>query len=328
MQPIKPFGSFTPSAATAINNNFASLAALCRNVYYVDPANGHDSSDGQSQGSAFLTFQKAYDACVAGKNDAVAIVADGTTGATVRINSAFTWAKNETHLLGIASGVNISNRARFAPASTATAFANFFTVSASGCRFDNVQWFDGFTTGTTSQIGMTVTGGRNLFTNCHIAGMGDDASAQSAGSRSLKISGTGENQFRNCTIGVDTVTRTAANASVEFAGATPRNEFVDCVFPFMGSSATVLGILGTGNGCVDRFQLFTRCQFINAVNSTSTAMTALLSFTTASPGGLVLFNDCTCVGITKWGDTNGLANSYVDQGAPTAATSGLAVNPS
>ncbi len=34
------------------------------------------------------------------------------------------------------------------------------------------------------------------------------------------------------------------------------------------------------------------------------------------------------IGITKFGDTNGLANSYVDGGAPTAATSGIAVNPS
>jgi len=64
---------------------------------------------------------------------------------------------------------------------------------------------------------------RNVFQNCQIAGMGDGESAASAGSRSLKIgsSGSGENLFEDCVIGLDTVTRSAANASVEFAGATP-----------------------------------------------------------------------------------------------------------
>jgi hypothetical protein len=37
---------------------------------------------------------------------------------------------------------------------------------------------------------------------------------------------------------------------------------------------------------------------------------------------------CALVGITKFGDTNGLANSYIAAAAVSAAAGGLAVNPS
>lgn len=328
MQPVSSFGAFTPVAASVLDQNFASLTPLFRTVYYLDPANGYDGSTGLAPGLAFKTLGAAYAACVDGRNDAIALIGNGATSATARIDAAFTWAKSATHLVGLSSGVNISNRSRLAPSSGTTAFANFFTVSGSGCQFQNLQWFQGFGTGTTSQIAMTVTGGRNFFGNCHLAGMGDDASAQSAGSRSLKISGTGENQFVNCTVGVDTVTRTQANASVEFASATPRNQFLDCVFPFQTSAAGVLGILGTGAACMDRFQLFDNCSFINSIKSTSTAMTVLASLTSASPGGLMLFKQCILLGIGEYGDANALANSYIDGFTGAAATSGIAVNPS
>ncbi len=197
------------------------------------------------------------------------------------MNSAFTWAKNATHLLGIASPIMISQRARIAPTSSTTAFTPFFTISGNGCVFQNIQWFYGFDTGTTSALGMVLTGSRNYFKNCQIAGMGDNETAQSAGSRSLKIgsAGSGENLFEDCTIGLDTITRTAANASLELTAGTVRNIFRRCLFPFMTSSATVLGILGTGAACCDRSNQFDQCIFENAIKSTSTAMTVLASFT-------------------------------------------------
>jgi len=169
-----------------------------------------------------------------------------------------------------------------------------------------------------------------VFKSCHFAGMGDTASAQSSTSRSLKVggSGAGENLFEDCTVGIDTVTRTVANASLELTGATPRNVFRRCLFPIQGSAVGVLGILGTGSGCVDRFNLFDTCMFINNIASTSTQMDVLASFTTASPGGLLLYNRCVLVGITEYGDTNGLANSYIDGLTGAAATSGIAVKPS
>lgn len=341
---LQQVGAFTEADRAAINSNFATLYGLTQGqgtAYFLDPSLGNDALNGLAptvQGDGITGPKRsllgAYNACQGnsstGQNDTVVLLANGATSATARVDSAFTWAKAETHLVGVCSPVMISQRARLAPTSTTTAFANFLTISASGCVFQNIGIFDGFGTGTTAQICLTVTGSRNWFKNCHIGGMGDTTSAGDAGSRSLKIGsgGSGENLFEDCTIGLDTVTRAAANASVEFAGATPRNIFRRCQFPFMTSSATVLGILGTGNGCVDRFNEFDDCTFMNAIKSTSTAMTALLSFTTAAPGGMVVFKKCAMVGVTKFGDTNGLANSYIDMPAVSAAAGGLMLNPS
>lgn len=327
-------GAFDASLRKAINQNFTTLGGAVvavGNVYFLDPANGNDGNSGTSSTAAFQTLATAYGACVAGNNDTVVLMANGATSATARVDAAFTWSKNETHLLGFCAPVLYSQRARIANTASTTAFKNFFTISGSGCIFRNIQWFQGFTAGTTAEICVTVTGSRNYFSRCHFAGMGDTdaASAQDAGSRSLKIgsAGSGENVFEDCVIGIDTVTRTVANASVEFAGATVRNVFRRCEFPFMTSNAGVLGILGTGNECIDRHQTFDNCLFINAIKSTSTQMTVLASFTTASPGGLLYFKGCAMVGATKFGDTNALANSFIDMAAPSAAAGGLGVAP-
>jgi hypothetical protein len=288
-------------------------------VYYVDYTNGDDSLDGLSIGTAVKNLSTAYGLLRTGKHDCIVLVSDPSTTAkcTVRVDSAFTWDKAATHLIGQASPLVYGQRARVAPTPSTTAFANFFTVSASGCMFINIEWFQGFTVGIAgTEIGMTVTGSRNYFKNCQIVGMADtDAgSAAGTGSRHLKIgsAGSGENLFEDCVIGEDTVSRSVANASVEFAGGTPRNVFRRCIFPIYATNAGVLGILGTGNACVDRFNEFRDCTFTNAIKSAATQMTVLGSFTTASPGGAIIFSGwCFSIGSTKLGDTNFLANSYV-----------------
>ncbi len=328
---LQQVGAFTGATLDAANRNFQTLFNLTftpGNVIWCAPAYGSDQADGLTPDTAVQTLGVAYAKLRTGRNDVLALISDGASTGSARLSSAFTWAKDAAHLVGISSGTTVSNRSRIAPTAGVTAFANFFTVSASGCLFQNIQFYAGFGTGSSTGIAVTVSGGRNVFKGCHIAGMVDAASAQSANARSLKVTGLdGENMFVDCTIGADTVTRTQANASLELAGGTPRNQFIDCVFPFMGSAAGVLGILGTGNSCVDRWNLFKNCVFTNAIKSTSTPMTALASFTTNAPGGLLVFKNSMTIGITKWGDTNGLANSYIDMAQPAAASGGLGVNP-
>lgn len=314
------------------------------NWFFCDAVNGSDAYPGTAD-QPFRTVYKGYQAMTAGQNDVCVIMGNGSTTGTQRMSVAnaagvtpsattgtITWAKNACHLIGMSAPSN-NNRARFAaPTGTYTAatFGNnglFFDVTASGCHFRNFSLFGGFSTGSTSGLTWRDTGGRNYYENVEIQGLADAASAGSATARTLYIGTTGENVFVNCVFGLDTVTRTAANATIEFAGGVPRNVFRNCLFPFMTSAATPLGIVITGAAAIDRYQLFDGCQFINAVKSTSTTMTVLTSMSNASPGGLLLMNRCTMVGITDWGDTNGLANMFVDGGAPTAATTGIAVAP-
>ncbi len=318
-------------------------------VFFVAPgaANASDGNRGDSLSAPFATLYKAHSVMTAGNNDVCYLVGNGAASGSARLSLAnaqavdstvsagtLIWSKNACHLIGVTAPTAVAQRARIAPPTgiyTAATFgsATFISVTAAGCFFSNFSVFNGFSTGGAAQLAWVDSGGRNCYSNVNIGGMGDAASAADAGSRSLVISGTtGENTFIGCEIGLDTVTRTAANASLEFAGGTPRNQFINCNFPFQTSAATPLGIIGTGAACMDRWQKFDGCTFINNIKSTSTVMTVLSSLTSASPGGLILHKNSTLVGITDFGDANGLANSYVDGAAPTAATSGIAVNPS
>lgn len=313
--------------------------------FWVDPANGSDGNDGKSPAKAFATLYKAHAACTAGKNDVVFLVSDGSTTGTARLSLAnaqsvdssvsagtLVWSKNATHLIGVGAPSSGWNRARIAPPSgtyTASTFgsANFVTVSASGCVFNNFSVFNGFSTGGAAQIAWTDTGGRNFYSEVHFGGMADQASADDAGSRSLKLSGGGEHKFVGCTFGVDTVTRGAANASIEFAAATARNTFKECNFVFHCDAGTPLGITAGASNTMERWALFDRCTFINTVDSSSTTMTALVTLG-ASTNGLILMKDCTVVGITDlFSDATTSGQMFIDGAAPTAATSGLAVAP-
>lgn len=319
-------------------------------VFFVAPgaANASDGNRGDSLTAPLATLYKAHSLMTSGNNDVCYLVGNGGTSGTARLSLAnaqsvdstvstgvLNWTKNACHLIGVTAPANVAQRARIAPPTgtyTQATFGsgNFVVVTGSGCLFSNFSLFHGFSTGGTNQICWTDNGSRNCYQNVNFGGMADAASAADAGSRSLKIGsgGSGENAFYGCTIGLDTVTRSAANASLELAGATPRNSFFDCLFPFMTSAATPLGIIGTGDECIDRWTLFKDCSFVNNIKSTSTVMTVLATLSTASPGGLLLHKNSTLVGITDFGGANGLANSYVDGGAPTAATTGIAVNPS
>lgn len=314
--------------------------------FFVNPASGNDGNDGLSPQTALATLYQAHAKATAGNNDVVMLIGNGAASGSARLSTALAqtidssvtagtlvWSKNATHLIGETAPTVTAQRARIAPPTgtyTQATFgsANFVTVSASGCLFQNFSLFNGFSTGGTNQICWTDSGGRNAYVNVDFGGIADAASAADTGARSLKITGTtGENTFVGCTVGLDTVTRSVANASLEFASGTPRNRFYSCVFPFQTSAATVLGIIGTGAACMDRNQIFDHCLFVNNIKSTSTQMSVLIALSSASPGGLLLMKSATMVGITEFGDTNGLANTYVDGGAPTAATTGIAVNP-
>ena len=323
MKTITGGGAFTARNISDLNDNFSELLGGITpgTIIWCNPSATGVSPQDCSQSAPYTDLVTALAAAEGGKNDVIMLVGNGASSGSARLSTGLDWNKDAVHLIGVCSPVAVSQRARIAPTSGATAFTPFFTVSADGCIFRNIQWYHGFTTGTTAQINVVVTGERNYFGSCHIAGMADQESADDAGSRSLKIggSGAGENVFDGCTIGVDTVTRGAANASVEFTGATPRNLFRGCIFPFMTDAASPLGLIGSAASCMDRWNLFEDCVFFNAVGSGTTTMTALATFP-ASPGGVVVLNNCVRFDITDWGtNANSLAAVYVN-GAATGAT--------
>lgn len=320
MRRLTHLGAFTKESRDIINTNFLLAGfGTVGQVLYLDPANGYDNSaEPNNPDKRYKTLSAAYAAAVTGKNDVILLVGDGGTTATARVDAAFTWAKSATHLIGLTAPSRFSPRARIAPTGATTAFANFLTVSGSGCLFQNFSVWHGFNTGTTSAIALTISGSRNVFQGVHIAGMGDAASAGNAGSRHVKITG-GENHFDHCVIGQDTVARGAANASLELASGAARNTFENCLFPFQTSAATVLGVKTAAAAALDRWTYFLNCSFENGILSTSTTMSGLATLAASSGGGLYM-KDCARVGITDWGtDATSLAQIYVC-GAGTGGT--------
>lgn len=315
------------------------------NYYFVDPVTGADGNVGTPE-QPLKTLYGALAKCTAGNNDVVVLIGDGSSTGSARlstalaqsINSAATtgtlnWNKNATHLIGVAAPTSVSQRARIAPPTgvyTATTFNSdaFINVTASGCYFANLSVFCGFSTGSASMIAWTDSGSRNAYSNVNIYGMADAASAGGANARTLKLNGGGEHTFINCTLGGDTVARSAANATVELAGGTARNSFIDCVFPFQCSAGTPLGLkVGAASG-MDRYALFNGCTFVNNIGSTSTSMTALATLA-ASAGGQVVIKNSMMVGVGEFGsDASSLAQIYVDMPAPSASAGGIGVNPS
>jgi len=318
-------------------------------TFFVDPVNGADGNNGKSPQRAFATLYAAHAAMTSGNNDVCVLIGNGAASGTARLSLALAqgidssvtagtlvWSKSACHLIGSGAPTRVGQRARIAPPTgtyTQATFGsgNFITVSGSGCIFANISVYNGFSTGGVDQIAWTDTGNRNYYWNMNIYGMADAEAAADAGSRSLKIGsgGSGEHTFVDCVIGGDTVTRSAANASVEFAGGTPRNSFIGCTFPlYTDDAAAVFGKVGAASGA-DRWQLFQDCNFINCMDSGSTAITGAFILA-ASAGGLILLQRSSLVGdgSANWGaDATSLAQLYVDGGAPTAGTTGLAINP-
>ena len=260
---------------------------------------GSDSFDGTAPDYAFKTLAAAYAATTTGMNDTVILISNGLTTSTARVDAAFTWAKDATHLYGICSGT-LNNRARIAPTAATTAFANFFTITGDGCKFDNVAIVQGFDTGAASSIALTLnTANRNHFVNCHIAGMGDAASAQSTGSRNVKFISSSENVFDDCTFGVNTVDRTVTNYHLEFATASKLNIFNDCTMLATASSATVGGIL-VGTSGTDRYNIYRNLEVLNSLTGTGVAITGLVT-SPANPGGMQVFFNPRCFGVLTYG---------------------------
>ncbi len=287
------------------------------NWFWVDETNGSDGNTG-GPSDPLATLTQALALCTSNNNDVIFL-----TG-TVHVSATVTWSKSRVHLIGLAPTLRSNARARISQTGS-TVFTPLVNVTGSECIFQNIGAFHGFANAS-AQICWTDSGGRNNYRNCAFLGMANATAGAQAGGRSLVVDTAGESNFEGCQIGLDTITRSAANASLELKGGTPRNTFTRCIFPVLTSSATSLFIKTSGSAAIDRDQVFEDCSFINQIGSTSTQMTVGVSMS-ASSGGLLLMKSCSSIGATKWGDTAALAQMYVDGGAPTAATTGLAVNP-
>jgi len=198
------------------------------------------------------------------------------------------------------------------------------TWSATGCVLANIYMFHGLAS-SDSEVCFSLTGGRNYFYNVHFAGIGHATQGDDAGAISLQLAGAEENLFERCTIGVDTIARSAANTELSFSSSAVRNTFKDCLFLSYADAVGHYFVNASGaSSAVDRFNLFDNCKFLNTPNVGSVASLTTAFKIHASLSGSFLLNRCTGFGFDDW-DADNTGRLYIDGAAPTANTSGIAL---
>ena len=279
--------------------------------YFVDTVNGSDGNDGLTPASALATIITAYGKCTANQHDTVFYIA-GSSG--LNMTASLTWAKNYTHLIGIAAPTMPAVRARIFQLSTLTGASPLFTVTAQGCIFKNFYCFQGVDDAT-SLINWQVSGGRNYFENVHFAG-GGHATMAVNGCNILRLVGSsGENMFVNCTFGVDTIAAAIGVACLSISGGTPRNIFRNCNFTLYSAAAGAMFVEWEALSAVDRYMIFDNCSFIN---TGATTMNEAFSIPASVPGHRRTFlKDCWGYGFTDW-EASDRGVLYVSGGTATA----------
>ena len=232
---------------------------------YVKPYSGSDNNSGKRPDRAVKTLAKALSLATADQNDVVYLFSESNTAAytTDYQSSTLDWNKDGVHLIGVNSGSPFSQRSRVAFISTYTTASNLFTLSADNCLIANVSFFAGVAD--THPTGcVKVTGVRNVFRNCHIAGIGND-SMDIAGAYSLFLDGVEEALFDNCRIGLNTVDAgSAANSEVLIDTATKNVMFNNCVIYRRIEHATNHPLVKLADAtAIDEFIVFNDCKFIS-----------------------------------------------------------------
>ena len=315
-------------------------------TFFVDPVNGADGNDGQSPKRAFATLYRAHYQMTSGNNDVCYFIGNGAaTGAetlslanalaaqgpseTAATTGMLTWSKDACHLIGIAAPTQMFQRCKVIQSQTAAIFnsSTMVTFSGNGNYIANMFFSNESAAGAAADVTVAVSGLRNCFNNVHFGFPSGTAAIADSGSRALVITGQ-EDTFLNCAFGFDTVTRSTTNATVEFLAGAARAIFRNGLFNVISSSAGAFHVLGTGDGCLQKFALFDDCIFMDNSYAGGTALTVVSSFTTANPGGALIFSHSQCVSAStaEWGDANAKLQSRVDN-VGGAGTAGIMLRP-
>ena len=262
------------------------------NFYFIKPNSGNDGSHGRDPDHAVRTVAQAHSLMTAGQNDVAFLMQESNVSATTTDyqSSVLTWSKDLCHLIGINNGISVSPRSRIAAISSWTSADPTMIVSADGCYIAGIQVWSGMDDATTLGA-LKVTGQRNRFERCHIAGMGVAAYNDIADAYSLLLSGSScaENEFHECTIGANIQALGAAvNSQILTAGLCFSNRFYDCEVRLNAGHATNTVYLRVPTTTMQGQLLFKDCMFTN--NGTSTLTYGAVIH--ASAGGKVYFKDC------------------------------------
>lgn len=291
---------------------------------YRGTSNGaSDSHRGDDPRRPLKTVAAAYAKARENKNDVIFMFASGdsATETTDDLDATLTWAKDLVHLIGVGgAGTMFGHRSRFNTESGATGVTPMIDVTASSCHFANFQLFSGG--GATNLIALQVSGNHNSFHNLHIAGMGHADNASAANAASLKLNGGTENVFRNCVIGVDTISQDGdSKGQIWLDGGASRMWFYDCLIQNYVSDTDAFHVTIEDTTAIDRWLGFTRCKFLAKSTNAAVTQASVFSIPAGISQGAIILEDSKTMsdgGAIDWdtGDRNIIWNNHP---APEAA---------
>ncbi len=306
--------------AKILPSDIAGMVGLpyVSNIIYVDPSNGNDGRSGSALGEAVATVARAYALTTANKHDVVVIVPTGGTGRTAE-TTAITWAKRFTHLVG-----NAAPTAQDIRAGISFGTGGSLAISENGCMFKSLT----FNGSTDINVPVTISGHYNSFAGVDFKGSLNATTGDDTAARALYINAGQENYFGGCTFGGDTIMRSAANATIEFANAASRNVFEDCRLIAAIDAATPVHVKFTGTSAIDRWIEFKNTSFYSFSANNATPMTACMDLSSQTATGHVLLTGNTSIlgGITDW-EASASGRIYMQPFTATTNAIGLAVNP-
>lgn len=272
----------------------------------------------------FSTLPLAYDALVGDRGD-VLYVYPGTYTQTAKI----TWAKNNTHMIGIGS----PNQRIPATAGTAgcifftcaTAMTELFLITGHHCVFENFSTYLSTATGVTD----IKVQGRNVTLRNIFMKSGQDAtqiaSAVLGYALYLDASVAGYcNGFtaEGCHIGDPRNTVRTDGGMILMVGAGNAGmcyEFKDCFISGWTETAGISIVYQNGNYACDRYVLWQDCTFYNFYTNLAAILTAGVFNDTVGTTHMNLLTGRTCqYGWNVWGNND----NYMFGGMPIPAVNG------
>jgi hypothetical protein len=288
-------------------------------IYLFDPVNGVAGNNGLSFEKPLKTLTAAAALQTSDQHDTACMLASDAQDEPAAI---VVWNKDHTHLIGLSGDLpGMGQRCRVV-GTAALDLVRLLTLSGSGCIFKNLK-FSNEGDAATALGAVLVSGDRNYFKNVMFAGMAHATPAAEALGYSLTVSGE-ENYFEDCTIGLDTIVRGAANAELILSGK--RNHFRRCIFQSNSVTAAKVLVRVDNSGGDLRYNIFEDCLFWNYTENWATGIDNVFDMPAAgATHTIIMWGKNEFHGqISGWADTL----THIKGGAPaTGAGFGVAVSP-
>jgi hypothetical protein len=242
-------------------------------------------------------------------------------------NGATFTITNATALtLTVSETLNVQSKAQTVSCVLTSYIVQMITVSGNNNQFHNISiWNGGTQAGAIA--GVKITGQRNYFGNCHIAGGGGCTAVATI--RSLELGdGAQENTFDGCTLGTDTVDRgNNANCELYINGTsttTARNYFKDCLFLAWADGGTAhIAIKWAGAACCGRHMIFKSCDYVCFTANKGTWQASVFGGTTPTGTEYLISGNSAALGYTVWDNTS--ATTVFIATPAGSATGGIAL---